>query len=200
MKDTPTLAWNAIKNYYEKYKNNSLSRVNFKYDSKENFINTFEAKYNEIKTSYMRSTIGNLDRHKQAAILLYCTIKNKVFEYNDKIESDKIFVGCEQVGLLLCLSYMKDMLNNILEEINEKPIDKYTFPTAFSCETEYFDILTRDIYLQGYKDDGVYILFLANILYFIEYDTLKEINPDLIIKIKEYTKIKSQEQEKTSLN
>lgn len=193
MRDTPILAWNAIKNYYEKNKNSSLSKVTFKDDSKESFIEDFEAIYNEIKKSYMISTKGNLDRHKQAAILLYCTTKNKVFGYNGKVDSDKIFVGCEQVGLLLCLSYMKDMLNNILEEINEKPIDRYIFPTAFSCQTEYFDILTRDIYLQGYKDAGVYVLFLSNILYFIEYNTLKEINPALIEKIKEYTKAKSQE-------
>lgn len=193
MTDTPILAWNAMKNYYEKHKGDSLSKVVFKDDSRESFVADFEAKYNEIKMSYMSSPKGNLDRHKQAAILLYCTTKNKVFEYNGKVDSDKIFVGCEQVGLLLCLSYMKDMLNNILEEIDEKPIDRYIFPTAFSCQTEYFDILTRDIYLQGYKDAGVYILFLANILYFIEYNTLKEINPSLIEKIKEYTKAKSQE-------
>lgn len=193
MKDTPILAWDALKNYYEKNKNESLAGVTFKDDSKENFISDFETKYNEIKKFYMSTPEGNLDRHKQAAILLYCTTKNKVFGYKGKVDNDKIFVGCEQVGLMLCLSYMKDMLNNILEEINEKPIDKYIFPTAFSCQTKYFDILTRDIYLQGYKDAGVYILFLSNILYFIEYNTLKDINPDLIEKIKEYTKVKSQE-------
>lgn len=193
MKDTPILAWNALKNYYEKNKNGSLANVTFKDDSKESFVLDFETKYNEIKKLYMSTPEGNLDRHKQAAILLYCTTKNKVFGYKGEIDNDKIFVGCEQLGLMLCLSYMKDMLNNILEEINEKKIDKYIFPTAFSCQTEYFDILTRDIYLQGYKDAGVYILFLSNIFYFIEYNTLKDINPDLIEKIKEYTKVQSQE-------
>lgn len=191
MKATPSLAWNAMRDYYDKHKADSLSNVIFKRDSKDIFIKDFEEKYNEILNYYMDSKDGDLDRHKQAAILLYCTIKNKLFKYNGKIESGKIFVGCEQIGLLLCLSFMKDMLNNILEEINEKPIDGYEFPTAFSCKTAYFDVLTRDIYLQDYKDAGVYILFLSNILFFIEYRTLEQVRPELIPKIKEYTENKS---------
>lgn len=192
MKATPSLAWNAMRDYYDKHKDDSLSNVNFQRNSKDAFIKDFEEKYKEILNFYMDSKDGDLDRHKQAAILLYCTLKNKLFKYNGKVDPDKIFVGCEQMGLLLCLSFMKDMLNNILKEIDEKPINEYVFPEAFSCKTEYFDILTRDIYLQNYKDSGVYILFLSNILFFIEYTTLERIRPDLIPKIKEYTENKSQ--------
>lgn len=193
MRATPSLAWNAIRDYYDKHKDGSLKDVLFDRNSKDNFINDFEDKYKEISKNYMSSKAGDLDRHKQAAILLHCTINNKLFKYNGKVEPGKIFVGCEQVGLLLSLSFMKDMLNNILDEIGEDRLEEYIFPKAFSCQTEYFDILTRDIYLQSSKDSGVYILFLSNILFFIEYNTLKELRPSLIDKIKKYTREQQQD-------
>ncbi len=191
MRATPGLAWNAMRDYYDKHSEDSLSEVTFSRDTKDVFINDFVKCYDNILQNYMNSPNGELDRHKQAAILLHCTIKNKLFKYKGKVEKGTVFVGCEQIGLLLCLSFMKDMLNNVLEEIGENPIEQYIFPSAFSCQTEYFDILTRDLYLQTHKDDEVYILFLANILFFIEYNTLKELNPSLIQKIKDHTENKS---------
>jgi hypothetical protein len=136
----------------------------------------------------MNDSVKELDRHKQAAILLYCTIKNRLFIPAVKPKKNEVFVGCEQIGLLLSLSYMKDMLNEVLKEINEKPIERYILPQAFSCSTEYFDILTRDLYLQEHEDDGVYVLFLAHVLFLIEYNTLKEIDANIIRKLKDYTK------------
>lgn len=186
MTDTPALAWDAMKKYYDNHKDNSLLGVNFAKNTKDKYVNDFLAMYKSIKDEYMSSATKELDRHKQAAILLHCTIQNELFKPQKILKDDEIFVGCEQIGLLLSLSYMRDMLNKLLKEINEKPIQKYIFPKAFTCETEYFDILIRDLYLQKHKEGAVYVLSLAHILYLIEYNTLREINPDLIDKIKQH--------------
>ena len=186
MKATPELAWNAIRDYYLSNKDVRFEDVSFDNQSKDNFVNIFKTKYKEIKSQYMAEKTGDLDRHKQAAILLYCTVESKMFKSKQKLNPQQLFIANEQIGLLLSLSYMKNMLNDILNEIGEPIIEKYIFPRAFSCDTEYFDIITRDIYLQGNDGSGIYILFLSNILYFIEYNTLREINPELIDKIRQY--------------
>lgn len=186
MHDAPISAWEAMREYYTEHKDNELSGVRFNLNSKSSYIDDFISQYNEIKRSYMNPNAKELDRHKQAAILLYCTIKNNVFLQDGKTPDKKIFVACEKIGLMVSLSFMKEELNSVLEEIKEEKIDKYILPEAFSCNTDYFDILVRDLYLQKHKDDGVYILLLAHILYLIEYNTLDKINPQIIKKLQLY--------------
>lgn len=185
MYDTPVSAWDAMYVYYMEHKDKELEGIRFNNSVKSQFIEDFVFLYNDIKKTYMSAEARELDRHKQAAILLHCTIKNEVFKHDGKVPSGKIFVACEKVGLMLSLSFMLDLLNKKLAQINENRIEKYVLPKAFSCDTDYFDILVRDLYLQGHKDDGVYILFLAHILYLIEYNTLYERNPEIIKKLKE---------------
>lgn len=175
---TPELAWAAIENYYESERDNHCRDVVFHRDAKDNFIDTFKIKYRDILEKYMDSSVKSLDRHKQAAILIYCTISCGVFSPSRKLEKDEIFVGEQQIALLLGLSFMKDRLNDILRENNQATIKKYIFPKAYSCKTEYFDILTRDLYLQTHKDSSVYLLFLAHILFFIEYLTIQDTQID----------------------
>lgn len=185
MNNTPVAAWEAMRAYYEAHKDKELKGILFNNDSKEAYIKDFISLYKNIKKKYMSDEAKELDRHKQAAILLYCTMNNEVLKQEDKTPNGKIFVACEKMGLMLSLSFMKDLLNRKLSQIGEKEIEKYALPQAFSCDTDYFDILIRDLYLQKHKDEGVYILFLAHILYLIEYNTLYERNPEIIKKLKE---------------
>ena len=126
----------------------------------------------------MDASVQSLDRHKQAAILIYATVCCNVFSPGRELDDDEIFVGEQQVALLLGLSYMKDRLNDILKKNNQKTIKEYVFPKAFSCATDYFDILTRDLYLQDHRDNEIYILFLSHVLFLIEYYTLREYGVD----------------------
>lgn len=169
---TPELAWAAIEDYYVSEQNGHCRDVVFHREAKACFVDTFKIKYKEIMEEYMDSSVESLDRHKQAAILIYCTTSCGIFTPCRELTKDEIFVGEQQIALLLGLSFMKDRLNDILKENNQPVIEKYVFPKAYSCKTEYFDILTRDLYLQTHRDSSVYLLFLAHILFFIEYLTL----------------------------
>lgn len=179
MTGTPQLAWTAIKEYYEENKNDACAEMTFDNGSMSNFVNLFTKKYDEVMDRFMDDSVESLDRHKQASILILCTIECKVLSPIRRISEDEIFIGEQQIAFLLGLSYMKDRLNEILEANGQKPIEKYQFPNAFSCATEYFDILTRDLYLQTHKDDSVYILFLSHVLFLIEYYTIKELGVDM---------------------
>lgn len=171
---TPELAWNAIEAYYTRKQETRCKDMYFNRNARESFIQAFNKKYDEIMDQYMDSSVESLDRHKQAAILIYCTINCNVFSPNRALENDEIFIGEQQVALLLGLSFMKDRLNELLKKGNQRTIEKYALPEAFSCSTKYFDILTRDLYFQSHKEDSVYILFLAHVLFLIEYISLKE--------------------------
>lgn len=145
IKHTAEIAWKAIKNYYASTRKSHCKEMDFNLDAKELFIETYIAKYNEIMDVYMDKSVEILDRHKQAAILIHSTIACEVITPSKTVNEDEIFVGVQQVALLLGLSFMKDCLNDILKKHNLKLIERYTFPVAFSCPTDYFDILTRDL-------------------------------------------------------
>lgn len=179
MNKTPILAWEAAKKYYEEFKDSIFVDVRFNSSAKSNFIEDFKNQYNDIKTNYMDKAVVSLDRHKQAAILINCMIKNRILSSNRKLAKSELFIGSEQIALLVGLAYMKDRLNELLKETNQQPIQKYSLPEAISCDTEYFDILTRDLYLQNHKDDAVYIFSLSHILFLIEYQTLKDNGIDI---------------------
>ena len=175
MKKTPEFAWDAIVEYYTIKKNSSEWKdVILDTKVRETFIESFVDSYKNILDCYMDKTVECLDRHKQAAILIHCIIKCNIFTLNRELGDDEIFVGAQQVALLVGFAYMKDRLNEILSAHKLKTIDRYILPTALSCQTRYFDILTRDLYLQSYVDDSIYILFLAHVLFLLEYQTLKE--------------------------
>ncbi len=188
MKKTPEFAWDAIVEYFNIKKNSSeWANVILDTSVQKAFIDTFVDSYNKILHNYMDKSVKYLDRHKQAAILIHCIIKCNIFKLGKELKSDEIFVGAEQMALLVGLAYMKDRLNEILSVKKIKPIDSYVMPTVLSCQTEYFDILTRDLYLQNYTDSSVYILFLAHLLFLLEYQTLREKRID-IEQLKEWNK------------
>lgn len=178
IRHTAEIAWNAIEKFFSSNQKRACKGMLLNRDAKDSFIDTFENKYNEIMNCYMDESVKVLDRHKQAALLIHCTISCDVITPQENVKDDEIFVGAQQIALLLGLSFMKDCLNEILKKHNLKTIKQYSFPVAFSCSTNYFDILTRDLYLQSHKDDAVYILFLSHLLFFIEYLTVKEVGLD----------------------
>lgn len=184
---TAELAWRAIESFYKKNRNGYCKEISFNNNTKEIFAQTYQHNYDAIMKIYMDDSVKILDRHKQSAILIHSIVACKVFTPSRPLNKDEIFIGEQQIALMLGLSYMKDCLNDILTAHGKETIERYQFPIAFSCETDYFDILTRDLYLQSHKDDSVYILFLAHVLFFIEYLTLKEKGIDDSV-LREWTK------------
>ena len=178
MTNTPKYVWSALSKYYTEELKPKDKDIVFHEEKKEEFISYFTDKYNAIRDEYMNENVSNLDRHKQAAILIADIIENHLFELPN-LPEDEIFIGSEQTALLIGLTYMKSSLNKELATHNLPEINEYVMPEAISCKTPYFDILTRDLYFQSHKDSHIYILNLSNILFLIEYITLKELGIDM---------------------
>lgn len=172
-------AWNALVDFYYLNIENKYDNINFDFSKKTDFERYFINEYKNIYEKYMDSNTDFLDRHKQAAILISDVIKNKVFFETSHNDDENIFIGLHQIAILLGISYMLDSLNEILKKNGySQKVDSYNFPKAMSCNTSYLDILSRDLFFQDYKDNGVYILSLAHILFMIEFYTLKLLGID----------------------
>lgn len=186
MTKTAEFMWSSMLDFYDKNKELYPGLI-FDDNKKSAFIKSFKKKYDNIKNHFMAANVDNLDRHKQAALLIDCAIENKIFVC-DEVPKGKIFVGLYQFSLLMGLSYMKQRLNESLENFGFEKVEIFDFPEAITSNATYFDMLTRELLLQDTNNKETYILFLANILFLIEYRTLEKNNIDISKYKKEYQK------------
>ena len=120
----------------------------------------------------MKDSSKPLDRHKIAAILIISTIRTDVLKSTKKNEND-IFIGNYILATEVGLSYMLQILNEELEKRELPPIEKYYFPEAFSCKTDYSKIFYRNLYFSNENADwGLNPLDIAERLFLLEYITL----------------------------
>ncbi len=163
------------------------SDINLIFDvSKEKeklFTTTFKKYHNHILKDYMKQSVETLDRHKIAAIIICSIIDTKIVTVN-KNESNKgkVFIGLEMIALSVGLSYMQRSLNDLLRKKGEtKYINAYVLPTPIACDTDYFDVLARNLFFAR-RDYKINPLDIADKLFFIEYLTLKEkmIDPQIL--------------------
>lgn len=174
--------WDAIIIAKDKYSSNANITFVVDEQAKLNFFSKFKDLYNSIKHEYMRSEVLSLDRHKVAAITV-CEIIDCNIIQPQTIPEGKKFIGAEMIALSIGLSYMQTALNSaLISKDVGKYIRSYVMPIALNCETDYFDILARHLYLAK-KNYSLNPLDLADKFFLIEYLTLKEngINP-LILK------------------
>ena len=193
-KQTPILIWESIEKYYQKNKKyvceNQIVLDNKK---KEEFVNTFIDLYNRIRKNYMQDNVDRLDHHKQTAIIIYSIIKNEIV-YSENFKNvnygknpkdffslnneQEVFIEPERIALEFGLTFMQNSLNEKLKEIGEKPIKDYKMPKPISCNKDYYVVLIRQLFFDFHygniSNPEVFILSLANVLFLIEYLTLKE--------------------------
>lgn len=190
MEKTAKYAWAALEECYKRDIQPNYSEIEFNKIKKEQFVRTFCDLYEYIKKTYMTKETDYLDRHKQAAILVCCVLKEDVF-VSQKIPKGKRFVGKHSIALALGLSFLCDQLNEQLmaKGINEK-IESLTDVDAFACSTDYFNVLFRNLYFEEETQKSVFVLTLANTFFLLEYIALSKKNIDLDI-LKEYTENKN---------
>ena len=177
MHNTPEFIWDSIKGYYNEKIVLNYPSVRLDESKKKIFIDFFSNEYTAIMNNYMKKSVKTLDRHKQAAIIIADIICNNILI--NEVAEKRIFIGLEQTALLVGLSFLRDQLNPILKKNGIGKITKFSFPEPMSCDTNYFDVLTRDLYFQKRdNNNSIYILLLAHILFQIEYLTLIENNID----------------------
>lgn len=185
LEKTPEYAWAALEKCFDEKIKPNYGEIKFEKTKKGSFIEAFIKLYKEVIECYMDENTKCLDRHKQAAILICCVLKENILT-SQNAPKGKRFVGKYSVALSLGLSFMLDRLNERLEDvyINDK-IEDLTDITALACPTEYFDVLFRNLYFEEEKQGSVFVLTLANTLFLLEYITLLKKGID-INKLKEY--------------
>lgn len=194
MKKTAEFAWKSLKRFYDDKIVSEVPKIRFDETKKTTFIKRFCTMYRETLKKMYRVSIEDysepqnhkdLDRHKQAAILIYCVIEENVF-VADSVPDNCIFVGNYSIALALGLSYMKDRLNEKLTLIGEETIDSYSEIITLTCDTPFFDVVYRNLYLEyENKPNNICVFTLSNTLFLYEYITLLNHNIDLK-KLKEH--------------
>lgn len=186
MKKTAIFAWKSLKRYFSNIISPMYANIHFDEDKEKSFIDLFCKVYGDVqdKMSHVSAdTLSNdkpadtskkhLDRHKQAAILIYCVIQEKIFSA-DNVPKGQIFVGNYSIALALGLTYMKDRLNEVLEAVGEKQIEEFSEIVPFTCDTPIFDVIYRNLYFEQETDNNAHVFTLSNTLFLYEYITLLE--------------------------
>lgn len=186
VRDIAIKVWTAINIYYNSIIENAqptdaICKIVFQSEKRNTFIDTFCDYYFSIIEKYMQKDVNSLDGHKQTAIIIAILLEEEIFTINkEDIPVGSIFLGSQVMALSVGLGYMQTILNNRLEKYGYN-IDCYTMPRPFSCETDYFDVLCRSLYIEMDETKKINILTLANTLFLIECVTLQAKNIDLSV-------------------
>ncbi len=176
MEKTAEYSWDALEKCFEKDIHPKYPEIEFNKIKKEQFKRTFCESYKYVKAKYMTEDTECLDRHKQAAILICCVLKEDIL-VSQKIPEGKEFVGKYSLALSLGLAFMLDRLKERFDETGiEEEINDLTDIIAFACPTNYFDVLFRNLYFEEKEQGSVFVLTLANTLFLLEYIALMKKN------------------------
>lgn len=149
--------------------------LSVKDDYKENFKRLYD-----IVVQYMESKENPLDRHKIASIIMISIIQTDVIK---SLRKEGVFVGKYILATEVGLSYMLGELNDKLECKGVQRLEKYIFPKAMSCPTDYFRIFYRNLYYaHNNKEWNLNPLDIAERLFLLEYITLEKngIDPSIL--------------------
>lgn len=169
------IVWSNVKTFCNYVK----EEVEFDESKKELFEKNCNKLISLVK-QYMNETSAVLDRHKMAAIIIIAIIQTKPLTYK-KESDDVVFVANYVVASEVGFSYMRESLNEVLEEMGEMLIDRYFFPESWTCENGYFRVFYRNLYFADNSIEwGLNPLDISEKLFLIEYITLmkKGINPE----------------------
>ena len=173
--------WEALSetcNYYSKI--DSKIKLEIEYSL---FEEKFEAVYNYIKHEYMKKDVIELDRHKIIASFIFVCIENSAVNYTGE-KSRYISLVNYMIPVEVGLNWMLAGLNHELEKQKcNRKIQQYSMPTAFACETPYFEAFCRNLYYAKEKENlRLNPIDIAEKLFLIEYITLLEnhIDPKIL--------------------
>lgn len=164
-------------NHYHQYDN----KLELNEEKKDDFFNRFREIYDEIKRTYMRSDVVELDRHKVVAAQIIASIECDLI--TRKVKADEVFLGLYMIALEVGFNWMIIGLNDVLKKAGvNKEILQYTMPEAFACPTRYFEIFSRNLYYSYVKGKGLNPLDISEKLFLLEYITLLDngINPSTL--------------------
>lgn len=161
--------WRETKDCFQYYKK-SDGELQLS-DKKSVFFKRFREIYDDIKSTYMRKDVDELDRHKVVAAQITACIECEVISRT--VEENQVFMGLYMIALEVGLNWMLMGLNESLKKagITQK-IEQYSMPKAFACATGYFDIFARNLYYAHKMGKGLNPLDISEKLFLLEYITL----------------------------
>lgn len=179
------VVWNMLKDAISQAKIKD-EQVCYDDAAKSKFEALFHEKYEFVKENFMKESVETLDRHKVASIIIASLIETDVISYSGEVSQEQTFFGKYLIAVSVGLSYMQSRLNEILIKGNQPKIDRYLFPTAFSCTTPYFAIFARNLYFTHEKTNWqLNLLDMSEILFLIEYLTLVQKGIDINVLVEE---------------
>lgn len=145
------------------------------YDAEQDFSDSFDTLYEQVKKEHMKHDVVYLSRHKVAAIIIIVFIRVNILDYRNCMENS-MFWGNYKLAISVGLSYMLEMLNSELREGGcETIISKYIMPEVYMEDIPYTDNLARYIHLlESHDNSSISAISLAEILSFIENFTLQK--------------------------
>lgn len=176
MNETINAYLNVVKSYCNVIAAHEIA-ISFREDKSKTYLNEVKLEYENYKTKYMGEDVKHLDRHKIAAILVICGIKQGIIESKikeDSIGSGNIDISVQKILLLSAFDYLTEMVNNQIEGL--KKIE-FSLPVPFSCSTNFIDVLSRTLYY-AQKDDKLNEMELAEKFFLLEYISILQEFPN----------------------
>ncbi|MBQ7347788.1 MAG: hypothetical protein IJW55_07510 [Clostridia bacterium] len=169
--------WAELEKTVKKHRDEEDENILFYKDKYELFKENFNALYKKIKMQHMKPKVDALDSHKVVAVMLISVLQSNVISYAKELKQNQVFLGPHMFATEVALSWMLDLLNKKLSAKNIPEISAYVMPTPFTCNTPYFDVFSRNLYLSE-KEYCLNPLDIAEKLFLLEYITLIKNNID----------------------
>lgn len=170
MKTMFDILWEKLEKVTLEYQKED-SDIIFCSEKRNELKKVFDQLYDKTQERYMDLNVKALDNHKSAAIFIVSTEIVNIVKYNKDLDGNHFFIGQEMFVTETILDFMLCFLNKRLKKLKIESINQYHMPVAFSCETPYFDIFSRNIFYSK-EDDKLNVLDLADNLFLLEYITL----------------------------
>ena len=181
--DKTIRSYASVVEQYCKVLNERGFDISFNTGEIDEYIIKVKEKYDCYKNKYLRDEVEYLDRHKMAAILVTCGVECKIInskKTSGKTDDEKIDIGVQKILLLAAFDYLLAIINSKIDAKSGKTVDrikKISYPEAFTCPTQFIDILSRTLYYAE-KDYQLNEMELAEKFFLLEYISILKDFPD----------------------
>lgn len=181
MKSTTKAFWSAVSQQCDQL-STKTDHIYMDLSLRDKYIAACDSAYQKCKDENMNKNVQNLDRHKVAAILVTQGLALDIVKRKDgnNVDTDEtIFIGKEKAILSCAISYIAQQINIIIKNSGKTldTISRFILPKAFSCQTDYIDIMCRLLHY-GKKENTLSVLDLADHFFLLEYIAISEYYQD----------------------
>ena len=171
MNNTLNSFLDLAKEYCKAFSEKGLN-VQFKEEKRQEYLEGTKNRYNAYKDTYMSTDVEFLDRHKVAAIMVVQGLKLGIIDSSAAAPENSegyINIASANILLLCAIDYLIAQINEIITQKSKlEPLDDFLYPKAWSCDTDYIDVVCRNLYF-AQKDYQLNEMELADKFFLLEY-------------------------------